>query len=395
MRQGTPNFVGARLRLGREAQGMSATTLAGLLDLNRAAISQYEHGRRSPSPEILRSIADKLNLEPQWFFRPKPDEPESANYFRCLSAATKTARLRAVARLDWLRDVVRYVQGKVRLPPLELPTIDVPADPARIDDDMIEEAATAARRFWKMQDGPISNVVWLLENRGCIVSRFELHAATLDAFSTVDPVSGRPYVILSADKGSASRSRFDAAHELAHILLHRQVPQSVFNQHQKFKLIEDQAHRFANAFLLPATSFAEEFYSHTLDSLRSLKERWRVSIAAMIKRARQLDLISEDEERRLWINMGRRKWRTKEPLDDVLEPERPRFLKRCIEVLIEKRLMSSRELSCLLGIPASDVEKLASLDAGYLAKAQEKISLAHEEQPPEPQEMILRFPAAK
>jgi Zn-dependent peptidase ImmA (M78 family) len=259
---------------------------------------------------------------------------------------------------------------------------------------MIEDAAMAARRFWKMQDGPISNVVWLLENRGCIVSRFELHAATLDAFSTIDPVSERPYIILSADKGSAARSRFDVAHELGHLLLHKRVSQSLFNQHEKFKLIENQAHRFASAFLLPAATFSDEFYSHTLDSLRSLKERWRVSIGAMIKRAGQLDLISEDAERRLWVNMGRRNWRTKEPLDDVLEPEKPRLLKRCIEVLVEKGLMSSQDLPLMLGISAGDIENLAALDAGYLAKAQARVALASDE-PREPQEIIIQFPTAR
>lgn len=375
MRQGTPGFVGARLRQGREARGVTAVALAEIIGVTRAAMSQYEHGHQSPSPETMRRICQALNLPMQWFLRPiVSSDNERPKFYRCMAAATKGARLRAEVRLGWLKDIVATIQQYIRMPRVELPTFDVPSDPARISNEMIEEWATDARRFWGLKDGPISNMVWLLENRGCIVTRVDLHAATLDAFSHLD---NRPYVVLGSHKASAARSRFDAAHELAHLLLHRNVPQEALTQTATFDLIENQAHRFAGAFLLPLDTFGNDLYP-TLDNFRSLKEQWRVSISAMIMRSADLGLVNEKQVKKLMINLGRRRWKTKEPLDDELEPEQPRFLRKCFEVLVEKRVVPAIEIPLINGIPPFDVEELAGLSPDFINQSEASVTLDKE-----------------
>jgi Zn-dependent peptidase ImmA (M78 family) len=51
------------------------------------------------------------------------------------------------------------------------------------------------------------------------------------------------------------------------------------------------------------------------------KHQIRVSIGAMIKRAQELDLISDDQAKNLWMNHARRGWKKMEPLDESLQPE--------------------------------------------------------------------------
>jgi transcriptional regulator with XRE-family HTH domain len=70
MRVGTAGFVGQRLIEGREARGLSATSLAELIGISSQNISQYEHGNQSPSPEIMDRICEKLNLDLRFFLRP-------------------------------------------------------------------------------------------------------------------------------------------------------------------------------------------------------------------------------------------------------------------------------------------------------------------------------------
>jgi Zn-dependent peptidase ImmA (M78 family) len=295
-----------------------------------------------------------------------------------------------------LKDIVAMIQQYVKMPPVQLPEFDLPADPAQISTAMIEELATETRRFWGLKDGPISNVVWLLENRGCIVARIALHSSTLDAFSEYDPSTKRLFVVLSSDKGSAARSRFDAAHELAHLVLHRHIEPGMLTRKESFNLIEEQAHCFAGALLLPRGTFGRECYANTLDSFRSMKERWRVSIASMIMRASQLKIISRDQLRNLMINMGRRKWRTREPLDDVLEPEMPRFLKRCFEILVSKGVLPAAEAPLMLGLQPADVEEMAALDRGYLRRAEADVELSSEDSlAGEDASMIIQFPYQK
>jgi Zn-dependent peptidase ImmA (M78 family)/transcriptional regulator with XRE-family HTH domain len=392
MRQGTPGFVGARLRQGREARGISAASLAEVVGVTRAAMSQYEHGHQSPSPETMQRISVALNLPVRRFLLPMVPRESAPRFYRCMAAATKSARTRAESRYEWLKEIVAHIQQHVRMPIVRLPKFDLPADLAKLGGDEIDELADDARRFFGLKDGPISNVVWLLENHGCIVSCVDLHADTLDAFSEVDPRGNRPYVVLGTHKRSAARSRFDACHELGHILLHRSVTASMLTQPDVFTLIESQAHRFANAFLLPSSSFTRECKEVTLDGLRSLKERWRVSVAAMIRRARDLRVIGEQQYRALQINLGRRKWKTREPLDDILEMERPRFLKTCFELLVSKGIVPAIDAPMMLGLPAKDIEDLAALAPGYLHHADSRVLLSGEEETDDNAGMILRFP---
>lgn len=369
MRPGTPGFVGARLREAREARGLTATALAELLGLTRQAVSQYENGVQTPAPQVMRRIAELTRLPAHFFLAPLAPAEADAIFYRSLESATKTARLRAERRYRWLRDIVAYVRGLIVFPKVNFPDITPPDDPARITEGFIEEAAVEARRYWGLKDNPISNVTWLVENNGAIVSRCELWADKLDAFSQWNTSEGTPYFVLGSDKGSAVRSRYDVAHELGHMLLHRRVRWETLNKKEIFKLIEGQAHRFAGAFLLPAKTFAEEFtYAPRLDHFRALKPKWKASIQFMIMRCADLGILTPEQKQRLFINLSARGWRTNEPLDDVIEPERPRFLRRSIETLIDRQVIDRTEIPFRLRLNGADIEDLAGLDSGYFGQ---------------------------
>jgi Zn-dependent peptidase ImmA (M78 family) len=338
-------------------------------------MSQYENGKHAPAQQTLIRIAAVLNLPFHFFLRPMPPEKTGTKFYRSMSTATKAARIKAESRYQWLCDLIGYVRNYVQLQTVVFPASESVSDPRDITDELIEAAATRCRRHWRLGDGPISNVTWLIENNGAIIARYPLEAAKLDAFSEWRQIEGRPYIVLGADKGSAVRSRFDLAHELAHMILHRDVPPVTLATPELFVLVESQADKFAGSFLLPAITFAEDVYSPGIDAFCAIKPKWKVSIGAMIARAGQLRLIDADQERRLWINRTRRGWNNKEPLDDTLEPESPRYLKRAIELLIEKRVVSRHDLAFQLGLTAKDIEILAGLNLDYLSDADEDVEL--------------------
>jgi Zn-dependent peptidase ImmA (M78 family) len=255
----------------------------------------------------------------------------------------------------------------VDFPNVNIPELDVPEDVRKITADMIEDFASECRVYWKLGDGPIADVVLLMENNGVVVSRGDLVAESLDAFSQWPTDSERPFVFLGADKASAVRSRHDASHELGHLVLHRNVDRKSIRNPVLFKLMENQAHRFALAFNLPAAGFANQLWSPTLDAFLALKPHWKIAIAAMIMRCEQLNILSEEQARRSWINMSRRGWRKREPLDDRLAPEQPRLLRRSFELLIKEGLKSPEQILSDLALNSSDIEALACLESGYLS----------------------------
>lgn len=358
----TYGFIGENLTRAREVRSMSQAELARRIEITRQSISQYENNANPPSVETLFRIAKELNLPPHYFLRVPAKANTDSIFNRVnISAATKTARKAAERRYEWLKETVSYVREFVNLPKVNFPQFDVPTDPYRITNDLIEKLAAETRSFWGLGDGVISNVVWLLENNGAIVTRFYLDAENFDAFSVFSRIDKTPYVILGADKGIAVRSRFDASHELGHLVLHQKIDRTRLNRSADFSLIEQQAHRFASAFLLPASSYSDDIVVPSLDTFRAKKSKWRVSIQLQIHRCQDLGLISLDQATRLWKNCNRKGWRYKEPLDDELVVEKPRLLARAMKMLLDEKVQTRKDISSALPFSLSDISELTGL----------------------------------
>ena len=365
MPPGLTGFNGSRLREAREARLLTGVSLAELAHATSAMISQYEHGKRTPQSDVLQRIADALRLPVSFFLQGHEDESvlDSPLTFRSFSSATKGARTREDWRFRWHVTITHYLERFVALPQVRFPDWDVPA-PNDLSDQDIDLVATKLRRFWGLDDEPISDLVELAERNGAVVVRYDLGAQALDAYSAWS--ADRPHIILGADKMAAVRSRYDAVHEIAHLVLHRQISDVQLKTGELHKEIERQANFFAGSFLLPAGTFAEDFTVPTLDAVLSLKPKWRVSVGAMIFRAEWLSLIPEDQARRLWISYGRRGWRNHEPFDEELPIEQPRTLRAAFDLARQARSFTIGGLRSAHHYSDADIEQLLGLPHDYL-----------------------------
>jgi Zn-dependent peptidase ImmA (M78 family) len=123
-----------------------------------------------------------------------------------------------------------------------------------------------------------------------------------------------------------------AAHELAHLVMHQPVTASVSE-------MEDQAKRFASAFLLPAEAIRQELVGPvTLDSFVNMKLRWGVSVQALIVRAHDLQIVTDRKYRTLFQQLSARGWRLNEPLSTKVPLERPRAVRQVAELLYGKKI---------------------------------------------------------
>lgn len=318
---GVKIFNNERLIQARTARGLTAVNLSNIVDISTSSISLYEKGTQKPQQEILDRLSKALNVPVSFFFNEIEIEKPKRLFYRSMSSATKSSRSRAQAQYEWALEVIDYLLSFFDFPMLNLPELDVPDNFEHLDTKKIESLAHQVRAHWNLGMGPISNMVRTLESNGIVVWRTAFEAETLDAFSEFR--LPHPVIVLSSDKENYFRSRFDAAHELGHIVLHKNVDQTTLNKSSDYKTIESQAHLFAGAFLLPATSYSKDLRPPSLDTFRSLKPRWNVSISMQIMRCRHLRLINENQEKRLWINLARRKWKINEPLDDSTPVEKP------------------------------------------------------------------------
>ena len=366
MSASTPGFVGERLRQARAIREMTSVSLASRIGISPATLTHYERGRHTPTPYHFAQIAKALDFKPEFFLRPlEQSAPEQVSFARSRSTATRTMYRRAEYRRVWMRDIVGYLAQFLPLPELDIPTPDLDFDWRSVSTDNIETLASEVRAHWKLTNGPISNVTLLSEKHGVIAVRFPFGSAALDAFSTWDRVDGRPYMALGADGQSAVRTRFNVCHELAHLVMHRNVTPNELSERSNFNLIEQQAHRFAAAFLVPASSFVKDLKTPTLDALRVLKPRWKASVKMLIHRTHDLGLIDEDYARRLYINYNRRGWNLSEPYDEDLAVESPGMVRHAFQALVDREIVVRAQVPADLPFNQDELEQLAGLPPGY------------------------------
>ena len=372
MKLNTPGFISTQLRKARLSRGKTAVALAEDLGITKQAISNYETGRQSPSPSVAANISEVLNYPISFFVKKSFQENEvSPHFYRSMAAATKIARERAENKADIFVSLTEIVESMIEMPVPNFPRLSIPSDPFDISNVLIEGYAVQVRKFWGLGDGPISNTVWLLENNGAFIVRRDLEASTLDAFSFW--CNDRPYIFLNSEKNSAVRSRFDLAHELGHLVLHRQVDPKFLENADSFKLLEKQANRFAGAFLFPHDSFVREVLRYDLDPFIRLKKRWKVSVGMIMVRCQDIDLFSEKKGESLWRSYSRYGWRKFEPLDDVIEVETPYLFQESIQLMISENLMSRSDLEEEMAVYHYDVEDAAGLPQNILNPSLDRV----------------------
>lgn len=317
--EATGTFQPGRLRLARELENISQSNLSGPAEVTPAAISQFESGDAKPSTETLRLLARALSLPVEFLCLPMEETHEG--FFRSLRKSSVAQRRRARSLAHLVHDLAVAPGGDRVLAQLSLPRI--PLDTLDVDSPLIADAARALRSAWGLARGPVPDVVAVLEQHGVLVLRLPLDAAEVDAFSL--PFPDRPVVVLGADKGDRARSRFDAAHELGHLVMHGESVWGV-------KEVETQAHKFAAEFLMPAADIRAELPSRAdWAHLFALKQRWHVSIAALLMRAKDLEVMSPAAYTTAMKGLSARGWRRTEPIQ-LGNPEGPTVTTELLKV---------------------------------------------------------------
>lgn len=281
------DFDPTRLALARRLAALPRTRLSKHVGVTPSAITQFEKGQNKPTLSVLERLADVLGV-PTEFFRsghPVPGLSSSGAHFRSLRSTTVLERERALSFGELALAVFAAVELHVDLPQVRLPDLDIPVDSTELlDRDGIEQLAREARDLLGVEPGPVPHVVRLLEANGVAVVRLEEASRKVDAFCHQQ--GHRPIVLLTTGKGDKARSRFDAAHELGHLLMHHDVEPGL-------RLVEQQAHMFAAEFLAPAAQILADL-PNDLDwpQFHRLKRRWGISLKALVMRAHTLGRVS-------------------------------------------------------------------------------------------------------
>lgn len=370
MRVGTRGFVAQRLTEAREARGLAQTALSELTGIKSQSISHYEQGRQSPSPEALSFLCEKLEIPERYFLNPMPAHDFRPVFFRSPRPHVRSARMQAERRLSWLKEIAAYLRRHV-----DLPAPDIPKFPAAVaaTQQEIEQIADQCRQHFRLGHGPVPGLVVLLENLGCVISRGVVDGESESSCSQWD--GDAPCILLGCDE-CPSRTRLDIAHELGHLVMHRDIDADLSLDSEAHRALEYQAEYFARAFLLPASTFGREVWAPTVDALLALKKEWNCPVSAMITRCGEIGAFDHDQVRRAQLNLARRGWKAGEPVEDRALAECPKLLARCVRLLIESGVKDRHALITDLSLNPKDIEQLAGLEEGYFSQCEAQPAVA-------------------
>jgi Zn-dependent peptidase ImmA (M78 family)/DNA-binding transcriptional regulator YiaG len=331
-------FNRTRLAVARKRKGLSKLAFARRVGVDRKSVEAWEAGKKKPTEDAIVQIMRVTEFPREFFMGDDLDEPSiDSGSFRSMKTMTAAQRDKALSQATLGLHLNSWLDKKFALPIADIP--DLGREPAP------ETAAEFVRREWQLGTKSIRNMVHLLESRGVRVYSLAVDARQVDAYSMWK--GNVPFVFLNTNK-TAEHSRFDAAHELGHLVLHRQGPPRGIEA-------EKEANLFASAFLMPSGSVypkAPKF--PTYDNLVRLKRIWGVSIAALAYRLHALELVSDWQFRGLYIEIGKR-GRHREP--NPVPHESSVVLKAVLGSLYNDGVTRSR-IADDLAIPMGELEQL-------------------------------------
>lgn len=323
-----PEINPRQITFARSRRCYTKKRLAEELGVTSRTIQNYEAGTPTPDDAMLSRIALLLNF-PRSFFFLEEDMPvisEHAASFRALSKMSAATRACALGAGSIAFRLNEWMDARFKLPQADLPDLS---------DLSPEDAALTLRMQWGLGYGPIRNMIHLLESKGIRVFSLTEESRDVDAFCSW--YEGTPFVFLNTMK-SAERSRFDAAHELGHLvrdtysMLHRD--EAGGRRHDE---IEQQANAFAAAFLMPKDAvIARKPAAFTVPQLIRLKRYWGVSLVALARRYSDLGQVSEWIYRNLCISMSRNGYRSTEP--EPMARETSQLLTKVMAHLQDQRI---------------------------------------------------------
>lgn len=336
---------GNMLRLARHFRGFTQKKTSEMLGIAQAVYSRMENDLVEVDDEIVARAAEALDL-PQDFFDQKDTvygPPVSVHpMLRGNSQVTAKDVDMITAELNLrVMHLRRFLESVDLRQTTEIPRLDIEryASPAEIADKV--------RLHWRIQSGPIKNLMRLVERAGVIVGYSDFRGAGISGVTFSVPGQA-PLVLLNPDH-PADRVRFTLAHELGHLVMHRfPTPE-----------MEEDANEFASVFLFPKKELREAFRGRkvTLSVLASLKLEWKVSMQSILFAAQRDEIVSPNQARYLWTQISARGWKTREPASLDFEHEAPSVLPAIIDTQIDIGLKRG-ELQRMSRVGAADFNRL-------------------------------------
>ena len=329
-----------RFKSARIMSGLSLQTLADKIGnrISRQALHKYEKGDSFPDSEILGLLCEAFGVRPEFFTRESIVELGTIEFRKIAKLPSKEQSRVIEITKEFL---TRYLELEELLGIQKTFSNPLDGENTITSFDQVEEYANFIRKEWKLGDDPIANVVELLENNNIKVIEIDAEDE-FDGLQTWINGKNIPVIVLNIGRlKSSDRKRFTALHELGHLILPlNNLPE---------KVAEKYCHRFAAAMLLPKVSANKEIgvvrNKISLQELGMIKQKYGISIQAIIYRAKDLNIITNSYFSNLFFLINQMGWKVLEPFEYEGKENSNRFDQLIYRALSEEIISMSKAAS--------------------------------------------------
>ncbi len=338
-----------KIRQAREIRGLTQENLAKEIGKSKAIIAQVEGSFKIVSDELISSIADATKFPIAFFSTPPHEEfPFTDVLFRAHASVKRRRTLEIVRQAEHVFHIGSAIARGLRQIPVTLSTLtDTPA----------AAAIKTKKALGILTVEPVPHLIRTLERAGVWFIALEEEEGR-DAFCVWKKVLDTEVPIITIwSKEHGDRLRLSVAHELGHLVMHKVL-------HGKSqKEVENEAFQYGAEFMMPEEAMRRELTAPvTLTSLAKQKTRWGVSIQALIRRAYDLQIITERQYHYLFQQLSAKGWRTQEPKQLDIPAEKPRLLRFMAERVYGYPI-DFRKMSADLSIRDQELRRIMSLYA--------------------------------
>jgi len=346
-----------KLKEARKGSGLStrdvAEQLAGRFPISHGTIANYEKGRSQPSLPLVAALAELYDRPLKWFLERGP-------MFTGIRYRNLSSRVRESEKHRYEAEALRWMEGYINIERFlqsPLPTIFTPpTPPPKVNPSAF--ATSIRTQLGISPDAPIPSVIDALEAYGIRVIEVPT-ALRIDGMAAM--MGDKPVVVLNPARPD-DRIRLNASHEFFHVLLGHCGDEAMGLDKDEVKGDEDLAFACARNFLLPEPQLQEAFDGESFVKLVKFKEKFGISISAMIYAARQQHILTDKEARSLWIEISKRGWRENEP--GKVRPDRATRFEQLVDGAINQEKITLQEAAEIVGVREKELNERLRMAQG-------------------------------
>lgn len=321
----------------RQLRQFTQKDVAASIGLSQASLSKAERGLQDLPDETMERLSSFYDVPISFFCNSNSITPVGHLYYRKRLSLSEKIICSFVAKVQIIKSIIDELMSSVELPEFHLNSYDP-------DDYSPKEIADRIRHEIGIARGPIPNLIKLLEDNGVIVIKMDFGTDKIDGLTTIT-ASNRKVMFIN-ELMPNDRIRFSVAHELGHLVMH------IARSPRSEDTVEDEADSFASQFLMPESEIKQFLFNLNLQTLAQLKRRWRVSMRALIRRAKDLDTITKDEYRKFQIVFSKKGYNRNEPI--MLPIETPTLFDETLNLYKSELGYNDEDLMRIMRINSSD-----------------------------------------